>query len=74
MKQYTIGLITGALLAISVMMFMGADAKDNEVGRYQISTTATHKAGNINFIFQTIFDTETGKIIDRKELHGNDFE
>ena len=24
MKQYTIGLITGALLAISAMMFMGA--------------------------------------------------
>ena len=24
MKKYTIGLITGALLAVSVMMFMGA--------------------------------------------------
>ena len=28
MKKYTIGLITGALLAISVMMFMGAQNKN----------------------------------------------
>ena len=28
MKQYTIGLITGALLAISAMMFMGAQNKN----------------------------------------------
>ncbi len=28
MKKYTIGLITGALLAISAMMFMGAQNKN----------------------------------------------
>ena len=33
MKKYTIGLITGALLAISAMMFMGA--RDSERGKYQ---------------------------------------
>ena len=33
MRKYTIGLITGALLAISAMMFMGA--RDSERGKYQ---------------------------------------
>ena len=28
MKKYTIGLITGALLAISAMMFIGASSQD----------------------------------------------
>ena len=28
MKKYTIGLITGALLAVSAMMFMGAQNKN----------------------------------------------
>ena len=36
MKKYTIGLITGALLGISVMMFMGASREP--VGRYQPGT------------------------------------
>ena len=34
MKKYTIGLITGALLAVSAMMFMGSNKYDNQVGRF----------------------------------------
>jgi len=34
MKQYTTGLITGALLAISAMMFMGANSNVLNVGRF----------------------------------------
>ena len=44
MKQYTIGLITGALLAISAMMFMGAQY-----------TTATY---DIDDVYRKVNDIE----------------
>ncbi len=53
MKKYTIGLITGAFLAISAMMFMGAstsssdfDYEINENNLYQINK----KTGDISVI------------------------
>ena len=40
MKKYAIGLITGALLAVSAMMFMGAEY-GVEVGRYAVINKTT---------------------------------
>ena len=38
MKQYLIGLLTGCLLTFSVLVFMGANENEKEVGRYQMSS------------------------------------
>ena len=67
MKRYAIGLITGALLPISAMMFIGA--QNSEVGRYQVSiTTDSHT------IYEAIIDTKEisdTAIIELKEEDGN---
>ena len=60
MKKYTIGLITGALLAVSAMMFIGAQS-GSELGRYQFSTAIS--AGELRSnVYETIIDTQTGVI------------
>ena len=56
MKKYTIGLITGALLAVSAMMFMGANTIDNQVGRF------------VEMNKYRILDTTNGRIWDRGTL------
>ena len=58
MKRYTIGLITGILLTASAVIFMGANSKDKEVGRYQVSTSAWD-----GFVYYSILDTKDGNII-----------
>jgi hypothetical protein len=68
MKRYTIGLITGALLAISVMMFMGASS--SEVGLYQLSTT---NGDATSYIYETIINTKTGKVEKRKQIDQNNY-
>ena len=62
MKKYTNGLITGALLAISAMMFMGAIREP--VGRYQISTTYEEYRNNSSVY---MLDTATGNLYSRGE-------
>ena len=48
MKKYTIGLITGALLAISVMMFMGSQNKN--LGDIVVNSITVLDNGNGGFI------------------------
>ena len=57
MKRYTIGLITGILLTASAFMFMGAQTKVQEVGRFQVTSTAWQ-----GYVFYSIFDTKLGYI------------
>ena len=48
MKKYTIGLITGALLAVSAMMFMGAQNKN--LGDIIVNSITVKDGGNGGFI------------------------
>ena len=48
MKKYTIGLITGALLGISAMMFMGSQNKN--LGNITVNSITVKDDGNGGFI------------------------
>ena len=62
MKKLLIG-----LLLVSFMV--SAEPEKKEVGRYKIEvTTYVSKKGNV-YILETIFDTKTGKVIDRKRFY-----
>ena len=62
MKKFLIG-----LLLVSFMV--SAEPEKEEVGRYKIEvTTYTSKKGNV-YVLETIFDTKTGKVIDRKRFY-----
>ncbi len=62
MKKLLIG-----LLLVSFMV--SAEPKKEEVGRYKIEvTTYTSKKSNV-YVLETIFDTKTGKVIDRKRFY-----
>ena len=63
MKKLLIG-----LLLVSLMVSAETEVKE-EVGRYKIEvTTYTSKKGNV-YVLETIFDTKTGKVIDRKRFY-----
>ena len=62
MKKLLIG-----LLLVSFMV--SAEPEKKEIGRYKIEvTTYTSKKGNV-YVLETIFDTKTGKVIDRKRFY-----
>ena len=62
MKKFLIG-----LLLVSFMV--SAEPKKEEVGRYKIEiTTYVSKKGNV-YVLETIFDTKTGKVVDRKRFY-----
>ena len=62
MKKLLIG-----LLLVSFMV--SAEPEKKEVGRYKIEvTTYVSKKGNI-YVLETIFDTKTGKVIERKRFY-----
>ena len=59
------------LLLVSFMV--GAktinDEVKEEIGRYKIEiTTYTSKKGNV-FVLETVFDTKTGKVVERKRYY-----
>ena len=63
MKKLLIG-----LLLVSFMVSAEPEKKE-EVGRYKIEiTTYVSKKGN-TYVLETIFDTKTGKVIDRKRFY-----
>ena len=56
------------LLLVSFMVSAEPEKKE-EVGRYKIEvTTYVSKKGNI-YVLETIFDTKTGKVIERKRFY-----
>ena len=62
MKKFLI-----SLLLVSFMV--SAEPEKKEVGRYKIEiTTYVSKKGSV-FVLETIFDTQTGKVIDRKRFY-----
>ena len=66
MKKLLIG-----LLLVSFMV--SAEPEKKEVGRYKIEvTTYVSKKGNI-YVLETIFDTKTGKVIERKRYYHTNY-
>ena len=64
MKKFLIGLLL-------VSFLVSAETKEvkKEVGRYKIEvTTYVSKKGNV-YVLETIFDTKTGKVIERKRFY-----
>ena len=61
MKKYGIGIITGVILGISSMMFLGSSSKGSGSGRYEYISGST--------VDMKIFDKRTGKMY----VRGRDF-
>ena len=66
MKKFLIG-----LLLVSFMV--SAEPKKEELGRYKIEiTTYVSKKGSV-FVLETIFDTKTGKVVERKRFYHTNY-
>tara|TARA_A100001391_G_C5000030_1_gene260519 strand:- start:639 stop:869 length:231 start_codon:yes stop_codon:yes gene_type:complete len=67
-------MVRGFLIGLLLVSFMvGAktvtDEVKKEVGRYKIEvTTYTSKKGSV-FVLETVFDTKTGKVVERKRYY-----
>ena len=67
MKKLLIG-----LLLVSFMV--SAEPKKEEVGRYKIEiTTYVNSMNGKTYVLETIFDTKTGKVIDRKRFYHTNY-
>ena len=63
MKKFLIG-----LMLVSFMV-SAEPKKEEELGRYKIEiTTYVSKKGSV-FVLETIFDTKTGKVVERKRFY-----
>ena len=61
------------LLLVSVMVSAKTIVEKEEIGRYKIEvTTYVSKKGSV-FVLETIFDTKTGKVIDRKRFYHTNY-
>ena len=66
MKKLLIG-----LLLVSFMV--SAEPEKKEVGRYKIEvTTYVSKKGSV-FVLETVFDTKTGKVVERKRFYHTNY-
>ena len=66
MKKLLIGLMLVSFLVSAKTI--SEDIKE-EVGRYKIEiTTYTSKKGSV-FVLETVFDTKTGKVVERKRFY-----
>ena len=67
-------MVRGFLIGLLLVSFMiGAktvtDEVKKEIGRYKIEvTTYTSKKGSV-FVLETVFDTKTGKVVERKRYY-----
>ena len=60
-------LLIGFLL---VSFLVSAEPKKEEVGRYKIEiTTYVNSKNGKTYVLETIFDTKTGKVIERKRFY-----
>ncbi len=67
-NNFFTGFIIGASFIVFSLFLMGASNKNNvstfgDIGKYQISTTTM--GNGENYIFETIIDTETGRVTSR---------
>ena len=62
MKKFLIG-----LLLVSFMV--SAEPKKEEVGRYKIEITTYVNSKGKTYVLETIFDTKTGKVVERKRFY-----
>ena len=62
MKKLLIG-----LLLVSFMV--SAEPEKKEVGRYKIEITTYVNSKGKTYVLETIFDTKTGKVIERKRFY-----
>jgi len=66
MKKLLIG-----LLLVSFMV--SAEPQKEELGRYKIEvTTYVSKKGSV-FVLETVFDTKTGKVVERKRFYHTNY-
>ena len=66
MKKLLIGLML-------VSFMISAEPKKEEIGRYKIEiTTYVNKKGS-EYVLETIFDTKTGKVVDRKRYYHTNY-
>tara|TARA_Y100000592_G_C5304886_1_gene237261 strand:+ start:106 stop:336 length:231 start_codon:yes stop_codon:yes gene_type:complete len=70
MKKLLIGFLLVSFLVSAKTI--NEDIKE-EVGRYKIEiTTYVNKKGSV-YVLETIFDTKTGKVIDRKRYYHTNY-
>ena len=62
MKRFLIGLML-------VSFMVSAEPKKEEVGRYKIEITTYVNSKGKTYVLETIFDTKTGKVIERKRFY-----
>ena len=71
-------MVRGFLIGLLLVSFMiGAktitDDVKKEIGRYKIELkTSTSKKGSV-FVLETVFDTKTGKVIERKRFYHTNY-
>tara|TARA_Y100000996_G_C22010438_1_gene432487 strand:- start:114 stop:347 length:234 start_codon:yes stop_codon:yes gene_type:complete len=66
--------IIGFLSATCLFLIIGAGIGNEEVGRYQISTTSNNDPmTGRNYIYSTIIDTKTGNVISAEYRVGKQY-
>ena len=70
MNSFTKGLLTGVFGVVVGLVISGSNYQDDYgIGKYQISTTATS-----SWIYETILDTRSGRVISKKRLNWDEFQ
>ena len=62
MKRFLIGLLL-------VSFLLPVEPEKKEIGRYKIEITTYVNSKGKTYVLETIFDTKTGKVIERKRFY-----